>query len=231
MSQPYAGGAPAPRRGLPVWLWIVIAVCSVVIVAIATVTITGYYIVRKFAENPQAMIDKFVTNNPNIEVVSKDDGTGKVVLRDRTSGKTVTIDYEDAKNGRIRFDADGKHVSITTNQRGLEVRDGDKTTRVGAFSSHVPAWVPAYPGSSPQASVVEQEGNETVGHLSFRTRDSFDQVAAYYENALKSAGYTVSRGSDSVSGRTATGDRTVEATLERWGGETKVALRFTERRN
>src|SRR3954454_15716049 len=102
MSQPANYPVPAPRKKLPVWLWVVIAVFGVIFVCVSMIAGVGYYVAHKFAENPQAMVDKILAANPNVEVVSRD-GSGKVTVRDRSTGKLLTINWEDARNGRIHF--------------------------------------------------------------------------------------------------------------------------------
>ena len=151
---------------------------------------------------PEKFVDKIVAANPNIEVVSRD-GDGRMTLRDRNNGKTVQINFDDfRRNGLHVFDGD-KNVKI--GPRGIEVRDGDKQVHVGASASaHVPAWIPAYPGSKTQVAVDEGDS----GTVAFSTADSAAQVASYYVDALtKKAGFTASREGDTVTAKANTGAR------------------------
>ena len=229
-------GPPLPpeRKTIPTWLWVVIGIFAFLFVSVAAVTMAGIYFVKKFAENPRATIEKFVEHNPNIEIVSADDGSGKMTLRDKHSGKKFTIDYEDAKSGRIHFQADGKEFTLKTNSHGIEVRDGDRTTRVGGGAGRIPAWVPVYPGSQPEVTVSEESASESSGTLAFKTKDSEAAVEKYYEDALKSAGYSVSpvdeagRESRALEARSASGNRTVKVTAKAGFTGTHVAIEFRE---
>ena len=37
--------------------------------------------------------------NPNLEVLGVDEGTGKVTIKDKETGRTVTVSLDDLKNG------------------------------------------------------------------------------------------------------------------------------------
>ena len=231
---PPAGPLPPPRRRTPVWIWIVLGIFGFLFLCVAAVGIGGYYFVRQVARDPKAFVSAIVRNDPNIEVVSKDDGAGFVTLRDKRSGKTVTINYDDAKNGRISFDADGKHVTLRGGADGVEVHTPDGNAAVGAGSAKAPAWVPAYPGSSPVASAVKEEDGERHGSFAFTSRDPLDKVGRYYEDVLTRSGYTLDERATGgapayVSGRTASGDRSLRVVLKDEGGETHVKLEFRER--
>jgi hypothetical protein len=224
MSQPANYPVPAPKKRLPVWLWVVIAIFGIIFVCVSMIAGVTYYVAHRFSENPQAMIDKIVEANPNIEVVSRD-GSGKMTVRDRSSGKLLTINWEDASRGRLRFYDGDKEVTIGT--AGIQVREDGKTTNVGlAANLRVPAWVPAYPGSSPKASVEEDGGGKFV----FTTPDSPSRIAGYYADSLKSSGYNVTREGDAVTARTASGNREITATPERDGSDTKVSIEYHETR-
>ena len=180
-----------PRKGLPVWLWVLIGVVGLIFLAVATVAVGGYYFVRQFTENPRAMVQKFVEHDPNIEIVS-DDGTGKITLRDKRKNKTFTIDYEDAKKGNIRFEGEnGEKFTIKTDGRGIEVTDKNGSASIGPGSGKVPAWVPAYPSSSPEGTASAIRDGEESGAFHFTTKDDPEKVAKYYEDTLKEGGYAV----------------------------------------
>lgn len=217
MSQPQYP-VPAPRKRLPVWLWVVIAIFGVIFVCVTMIAGVGYYVAHRIAENPQAFIDKIVAANPNIEVVSRD-ADGRMTIRDRSNGKTVSINFDDFHRKGLRvFDGD-KQVSIGGS--GIEVRDGDKKVHVGAAAgAHVPAWIPVYPGSSTKASVEETGG----GTVAFTTSDTPSAVAAYYSDTLKKAGFDVTTTGDTVFGRAS--NREITVTPERETFNTKVKIDY-----
>ncbi len=237
----YAPAPPPPKKGLPVWLWVLIGLFGLIFVAVVGISIAGYYFVKSVANNPASTVAKVLTmSNPDVEVVSADDSTGKITLRERKTGKTVTIDYRDAKNGKIVFDDDGKTVTLKGGAEGIEVNGPDGTTKIGAGSVKVPAWVPAYPGSTPEGSFSAQNDSEQTGTFTFKTSDAVDKVAKYYEDKLKSEGYKVDNalatesGSHSggiVSGEDASKNRSVTVTIGSEDGKTNVAVQFAEKKS
>ncbi len=214
MSHPSAYPVPEPRKRLPVWLWVVIALFGVLFVCVASIATLGYYVAHRIAENPQGFADRIIASNPNLEVVSRD-GEGKMTIRDRSNGKVLTLNFE---HGIHIYDGD-KEVSI--GESGIRVRDGEKNVRVGSASARVPAWIPVYPGSSTKVS-VEEEGH---GTFVFTTSDSFSQIADYYVKALKDAGFSdVNRAGDVVTARS--GNREVTITPESEFAHTKVKVEY-----
>ena len=58
--------------------------------------------------------------NPNVEVVSTDERAGKITLRDKQTGKTVTFDARDVQKGHISFEGDnGEKVEIQGEGQGM----------------------------------------------------------------------------------------------------------------
>src|SRR5450759_4215901 len=183
---------PTPRKGLPVWLWVLIGIFGLLFLAVTTVAVGGYYFVRQLAQNPRAMVEKFVKHDPNIEIVS-DDGTGTITLRDKRKNKTFTFNYEEAKKGHIRIEGDnGEKFTVQTGPGG-------------AGSTRVPAWVPAYPSSSPD---IEESGT-----FHFMTKDDVQKVTKYYEDTLKEAGYSVHNDSGTLDAENSAHNRSINITV------------------
>src|SRR5947209_18398432 len=122
-----------PRRGLPVWLWVVIGLFGFIILVVATLAIGGIYVARQFAKNPRAMVETIIRHDPNLEIVSED-GTGHITLRDKRRGKTFTINYDAVKGGHIHFEGDNGE-NVVVNGGGIDVHDGAKTAHIGAGSA------------------------------------------------------------------------------------------------
>ena len=215
---------PTPRKGLPVWLWVLIGVFGLLFLAVTTVAVGGYYFMRQLVKNPRAMVQKFVEHDPNIEIVS-DDGTGTITLKDKRKNKTFTINYEDARKGNIRIEGDnGEKFTVKTGPGGVEVTDKDSTTRIGTGSMRVPAWVPAYPASSPDMAAGTTENGEESGTFHFRTKDDAEKVTKYYEDTLKEAGFVVHNDSGALDAENAARKRSVNISVS---GHTSVTVRFS----
>ncbi len=226
---PGIGGQPPQRKGLPVWLWIIIGLFGACILAVATLAVGGYYIARQIVKNPRAVVDTIIRHDPNLEIVS-DDGSGHITLRDKRRGKTFTINYDDVKGGRIHIEGDNGE-NVVVHGGGIDVRDGDKTAHVGAGASKVPAWVPAYPGSRPEGSVTAVENGEESGAFHFMTSDDAQKVRKYYEDTLRQAGFTVTNEGNQIKGEDSARNRKLGIGITSALGHTSVTVGFTEKKS
>jgi len=60
-----------------------------------------------------------------------------------------------------------------------------------AAGKSAPAWVPVYPGSSPQGTMATQSKDGSSNTFTFKTSDAPAKVLAYYQDQLKSAGFKI----------------------------------------
>ncbi len=200
---------PGPRKNkLLVWA---LAGCGglLVIAAVAAIAL-GLFVKKKaseFGENPAFTAAKLAASmNPDVEVVDADEGTGKITLREKKTGKTVTIDFRDVQKGRISFEGD----------------EGEKVEIGGEGSlAKVPEWVPKYPGGEVAGTFTTQGGAEEGGTFHLKCGDSAGEVAAFFERELKAAGMKVEKhsmqsGDSAITMITGAGDadrRTVNVTV------------------
>jgi hypothetical protein len=183
-----AGLIDKPSRKTSPLIWILAALLGIAIAAGVAVFAGGLWVVHKvkeagvdpdlFRDNPGLAISKLVAAaDPNAEVVSTDSGAGTVTLRDRRSGKEVTLSFDQVKKGNFRLEADDDqgHRAL------VQVGDTDK----------VPAEVPVYPGAKVQGSFqVDGNGEKAQGayEYEFTTPDAPAKVLDYYHRTLESAG-------------------------------------------
>lgn len=85
----------------------VLAGClGLVVIGVLIVAGTGYFVAKKvkdagvdpalFRTNPMVAAAKVLArNNPDLDVLSVDKDTGVVTVRQKSTGKTVTLDFED----------------------------------------------------------------------------------------------------------------------------------------
>jgi hypothetical protein len=70
------------------------------------------------------------------------------------------------------------------------VQSSEGTMRFGAAAGNTaPAWVPVYPGSSPQGTMATQTKDGNSNTFTFKTSDGAGKVLTYYQDQLKSAGF------------------------------------------
>jgi len=203
-SQPAPSAAPPPvKKGISGWVWALIGCFGLILIAVIAISVGGWFIASKVKSNPAAAAARILAAaNPNVEVVSVDDQGGKITLRDKKTGKQVTLDFDDIKKGRISFEGeDGEKMEIKTQGEGeqgsVEFTGKDGTTRIGKNAAQLPAWLRAYPGAEAQQgfgmSASTAEGKSSA--LAFKTSDAPDKVAAFYEGALKEADMEVKKSS------------------------------------
>jgi hypothetical protein len=165
----------APKR-TPVWVWILAGVLGLVLLAGLAVVATGVFIyqqARDAADNPTAALAKIAAMvNPDVEVLGIDEANGKVTIKDKESGKTVTISIDDLKQGK------------------LEVQTDEGTVQLGAnVDAKTPAFVPIYPGAR-QSNVRSRNSPEAGGGtVVLETKDDFKKVKAWYEEQINKGAF------------------------------------------
>jgi hypothetical protein len=159
---------PLPPKKSNALLWVLVGIGGFFLL-IALVVVGG---IAYVAKNPTLVMSKMITAaNPNVEVISVNKGSQQITLRDKKTGETYNITFDDVKNGRFSMKSGNGRASITM-----------------GGGAKVPAWVPDYPGSDPQSAFSAQGQYGESGTFTFKTRDPVDQVTKFYEDHLQSSG-------------------------------------------
>jgi hypothetical protein len=193
-------GAPAPppaapplqaRRTSPL-VWILVAIVGFFVLCGVFVVGLGLFAVHKakqagfdpalMSRNPGLAVSKMImAANPDAEVMNSDDGAGTITVRDRKTGKVVTMTFDQAKNGKFSFSAQGE--------------DGKTATmEFGGGAAKLPSWVPDYPGSSANGTFAVKGGDSgatDAGSFSFTTSDATTKVMGFYKDKAKDLGLKV----------------------------------------
>lgn len=195
----------APAKKTSPLVWILGGVAVLMFGVLLTCGVAGFLGMRMLKNagfdsalmksNPGlAMAKMAAAANPDLEMVSSDDRSGTVTMRDKKTGKTVTYRFDaDRKTLEIVGD-NGEHVVINGgqgNQGTMTVQSKDGTYKYGAGSGKAPSWVPAYPGSDPQSTMSAQSKEGSMNSFTFKTSDAPGKVMQFYQDQLKAAGYTV----------------------------------------
>jgi hypothetical protein len=222
------------------------------VIGVIAVAIIGYLAARKVEQlandaekNPALATAKMmVALNPDLETVSTDEAKGTITVKDRKTGKIVTVDFEAAKNGKFSFKGeDGQDVTIeakgSEGSGSLEVKTDKGSMKFGAGSSaeNMPDWLPSYPGAKAEGVFSVRGGDGNTGSFSFTTTDSVDEVMSYYETELKGEDLRVSvttTKANGVSGGVVTGEdkgkgRTAVVTVGAKAGGTQVNVTFASK--
>jgi hypothetical protein len=183
-----AGQPPAKKSKVLVY---VLAGCGGLVVLVLIAVLAGVFYfkqrVQEMGGNPAFAAAKIaISMNPAVEIVGQDAEAGTITLREKKTGKTVTLDFRDIQKGRISFeDADGKKVNIQGGEGSL---------------AGVPAWVPRYPGAQAAGTFSSQGAKENAGTFQLNCGGSIQEVADFYEREMKAAGMTINRHSMSMGG-------------------------------
>ena len=190
-SQVDSGAMHGARKTSPL-VWVLVVILGLVIVGGLAIGGAVIFVAHKAREagitpelwrrNPAAATARVLAAaNPDVEIVSEDDGAGTVTVRDRKTGKTMTWNLDQAKHGSLTItaeDGDGKQATV-------EFGPGS--------ADKLPSWVPLYPGAKAQgAFAVAGNGSEGAGgNFSFTTSDSPERLLSYYQDKVQELGMRV----------------------------------------
>jgi hypothetical protein len=247
---------PPPQKKSNALMWVLVGCGTITILGIITVLLGGYFIWNKAKDaglDPDliqkrpamAAAKMLVAANPDVELVSVDDEKGLITVKDKKTGKTMTVNLDEARNGKITIKGDGKDEEVTIQAKGsgdtgsIEVKGKEGSAQFGAgASAKLPDWFPAYPGASLQGVFSSENADGIGGSFSFATADSMEKVVKFYEDNLKEAGLKITKNSvqqtgvvniGSLTAEDATKKRTAFLSLITEQGSTKVSVVFNSK--
>ena len=249
---PFASQAPLPPGKKPnLLVWILGGFVVLMIGAAAMCGLGGYFLMHKarqagldsglLSSNPAYAAAKLAaTMNPDVETVTSDDSSGSITVRDKKTGKTTTLKFDPDKKTMVVTDENGKESTVRVNTDGdkgaVEVQSSDGTMKFGATASNqMPAWVPVYPGSSPQGTFAAQTKDGNQSTFAFKTKDAPAKVMSYYQDQLKSGGFTINMTTNTPQGGLVMAEdggktRSVMLTVSGSGDGTDVSVTSIEKK-
>jgi hypothetical protein len=229
-AAPIPPANPGARRTSPV-VWVLVALLGVVMLGGLAVAGLSMFVVHKarqagisadlWRRNPAAATARALAlANRDIEIVSEDDGSGTVTVRDRSTGKTTTWNLDQARRGRI---------SITA-----EEEDGkNATVDIGSGSTHsLPSWLPSYPGVESHDFAITGRGSDGAGGtFSFSTSDAPSEVLSFYQDHIKTLRMRIQVNAATPQGGVITAtddtrDRTLNIVVGQGSGKTTVNVTY-----
>ncbi|MEW6125761.1 MAG: hypothetical protein AB1757_01750 [Acidobacteriota bacterium] len=156
--------------------------------------------------NPAFAAAKLAINlDPDKELISADEKTNTLTVKDKKSGKVLTLTFEQDSNGNITFkekDASGKETSVSVGKDKVEVTSPDGKTVIGANAdSTLPDWVPQYPGVKMEGTYSSVSGESIAKGCNFKTNDSLQQVISFFEDKLKAQGFKTTKTTSEINGK------------------------------
>jgi hypothetical protein len=193
-------GPPAlsPAKKVSPIVWILVGVVGFFVLIGVGLMSAGLFLAHKVAENPAHAVAKILTvANPDVEVLSTDEGRNTVTLKDKKTGETMTMNFDDVKKGKIVFKGNGQQATLQAHGYGengtLEINSAEGKVKFGAgAAAKLPDWVPVYSGSTPKGTFSMQGKDGEGGTYQFTTQDSAKNVVAFYEQSLKRDGFRIS---------------------------------------
>ena len=211
-----APAVAAPRKTSPL-LWILVAILGLFLAGGIAVVGAGIFFAHKAGIDPDLMRSNpalatarmMAATNPDLEVVSSDN-EGRVTIRQRSTGKVVTMNFDELKRGKITFKETGKDsVTFETHGDGqngsVDIKTGNESVSFGTNQAKLPAWMPAYPHSAPQGNFSASGKEGSTANFQFQTGDAAKDVVAFYERELKQAGFRITSSTVGDSGSSSGG--------------------------
>jgi hypothetical protein len=247
----YGGPVQPTKKKMSPLVLVLIIVGALLLLGAVAIVGTGFFLVHKakqagldpelWQRNPGVAAAKMIAaGNPDVEVVKVDEGRGIVTLREKSTGKTVTMNFEDIKQGRISFTGDdGETATVSASGEGdnssFEVKTAEGTATLGAgAAAKVPSWVPMLAGETPGSAIAGDGAKGFGGHYALSTSKPVAEVAQFYKDALTEGGFevnaAVAAGSHTIT--STNGNRSVTVTVTNGGSGTKngVMVMFEERK-
>ena len=215
---PFASSQPPlpPGKKPNILLWVLGGFVVLLFGVTAMCGLGGYLLYHKAKEagldsgllskNPiYAAAKMAATVNPDVEIASTDDSSGTIKVRDKKTGKTTTLKFDPDKKTMVVTDENGKEATVKVNTDGdkgsVEVQSPDGNMKFGASTSNqMPAWMPVYPGSSPAGTFSAQTKDGSQSTFAFKTKDAPAQVLSYYQDQLKSGGFSINMATNTPQG-------------------------------
>jgi hypothetical protein len=212
---------PVPKKNRALY-WVLGGCLGLILIVILVVVGSGLYFVHKVGFDPalaakspaHAAAKVMTTLDPNIEIISIDESTGLIRMRDKKSGRIMRMNVKDGRKSRI------------ISEEGMKEPPG--------ANPHREDWLPLYWGRDSEAAFTYSLDRKS-GSIVFQTVDSAETVALYYEDFFKNAGFTFKRSVVQIAGKgesiviaaeDAKGKRNAHVTAERSKEFTKVTCQF-----
>jgi len=207
-----------PRQGSKTLLWVLVGCGVLVVILVLVMALGGFFLFKKakglvgdFEANPGMVAAKIITAaNPDLEVITTDEGAGTITVRNKKTGETFTVDLEEAKQGRIRIrNEKGEELKIEAKGKdgsgGILIESGKGTFTLGGGEGEMPGWLPPYAGTRAESVFSGSQDKGVTAAWKLSTADEAGKVLDFYQDALEDAGFEVNTNTFSQNGKVAGG--------------------------
>jgi len=197
------------KKGLPIWAWVGIGCAGLAALVLVVVIALSIFAVKKAKDvvgdlqgsSPQMTAAKMIVRlHPDIEQVSEDEEAGTITIREKKSGREITVNLKEIEEGKFSFDTDEGHVEISADEDGADGQlkiSSEKGTMVfgrGAEGGY-PEWLPIPEGMQGNGQYMMDDDGAKKGAVTLSGDLSIEKIKAYYEKALKDEGFEVQKNS------------------------------------
>jgi len=234
------------KKGMPVWAWFAIGCAGLAVLVLVVVIALGAFAVKKvhevagdFEKNPEMAAARLVVKvNPELELVSENEDDGTMVVRDKKSGKEITVDVSKLAKGNFSFETEEGHVEISADEDNgrLTIESEKGKVVIGGEDSELPSWVPVPEGIEAESQFAMSDDASSKGGASLKGDLDVETLKTFYEKALADAGFKVKKNSFSGEGQpmlTLQGSggpegRTITVTITKSEGKVNAMIQYTE---
>ena len=206
-------GQPPVAKKTSVWVWVLGGCGVLVVVVVLAFAVAGYVGMKMIKsagfdselmqKNPGLAMAKMVTAmNKDYETVKTNDKEGTITVREKSTGKVITLKFDPEAKKMVVIGDDGKQSTVSVNDSGLSAQGADGSTlKLGADAgNNAPSWVPQYPGSTPKGAFSSSSAEGSQNTFTFKSSDPVAKILAFYTDQMKSAGFTISLTSTTETG-------------------------------
>jgi hypothetical protein len=240
--------AQTDRKGLSPVVWIAIGCAGVLVLAGIATMVAGVFIfnkakdvVEEMEDDPVLATSKLIAAaNPDVELVGVDEENRTVTFLNSKTGEEFTFHYRDIEEGKFSFTSEeGTYDVDASGEEGRLTVTTDEGTAIlgsGVSLEKFPGWLPVYPGTSPEGTFFTESPEGHMGAYIVRTPDDLETVMDYYVAELETAGLEMAQRTTMPSGAVLIANspddaRTVSITGSVEGGEVKMMVNFTEKKD
>ncbi|MDX1632883.1 MAG: hypothetical protein R3234_13515, partial [Thermoanaerobaculia bacterium] len=161
----------------------------------------------------------------------------RATIRNTETGQVVEVDFEELKEGKIRWTVDGKEGSYEVDEETGTVRietEGEEGAQTAEFGrGEAPEWLPVFPGAEYAGGFKSTSEGRASGTVSYQSDADLDEIVGFYRDWMEEEGFEISETTYSSGGETVQGlqgeteDRSLTVTVQRSEGElSKIGLVF-----
>lgn len=218
----------APKKGLSGWAWAGIGCGSVLLIGVVIFVLLIGMCKRAVTEfsndmnaNPERKSAEMIIGfHPDYSVVSSNDETKQMTIKEDKTGKEMTFSYQDIADGKF---------AVTTS-------DGSAVSFGAVDLSKVPAWVVLPPDAKSTGGFLNVVNGKNAGVVVFTTGLTAEEVREFFNKSWES--WSTSSGSSSsmtlngvetVTLEKKSATQEISVMVQASGGKTTATVTYSEK--